>query len=764
MFKLVRPQLNSLPVLGLSLSLVFTAGCNRDPNVRKQKYLESGKRYEQEGKEREALIQISNALKVDRGFAPAHYELGQVYLKLGAIAAAYTEMLRTVDLDPTNAAARLQVGNMQLAAGLPDRATEQVNAVLATDKNNADAYSLAANIAAQRSKPDEAMKYIQQALAIQPNKSEYHTTLALLESKDQDGVAQAKEELKKAIAIDNSNVTAHLVLASLLEKSGDLQGALVETQAAVKAAPRDLQARRDLAEVYLRLGQEPQAEQALRQASADLADTAEGASVLSDFYIRRGQIGAAESAYADLVGKNPKSFELRYAYARILTIEHKDDKAAKIAAELDKENPNSPEVAVLNAALLLNAGKTKEAFNLLEKATKISPDHLQLLISFARVSQMMHDEVNAELSLRDAAKLAPGNIDVQIGLADVANAKHDNSMLGQVAEATIQKNPNFPDAYVWRGTAEANDKQYDKAERDFQYVLQRNPKSEAALIQLGQIALLQKRIPDGLNYLERALDANPNSVTALKQIVQYYDSIPAPDKAIARIQKQLDAQPKNVDFINLMSKAKYDAHDFAGSRDLAKQTIAINPSDETAVQQYAMAVSALGDYDGAIKAWTDYLTIHPADGLACSMVAQLETQKGDTQKAITFYWKALSLDPGQAFASNNLAYLMVENGQSLDMALRLAQDARSRLPNSPNTADTLAWVYYARGRYLSARDLLEDSVKADPTNADAQYHLGMTYKKLGDKTNAALHLKRAMTLAPNAKAGKDAATALAQPS
>ena len=76
------------------------------------------------------------------------------------------------------------------------------------------------------------------------------------------------------------------------------------------------------------------------------ADTADGASVLSDFYIRRGQIGAAESAYADLVAKNPKSFELRYAYARILTIEHKDDKAAKIAAELDKENPNSPEVAV----------------------------------------------------------------------------------------------------------------------------------------------------------------------------------------------------------------------------------------------------------------------------------------------------------------------------------------------------------------------------------------------------------------------------------
>ncbi len=171
----------------------------------------------------------------------------------------------------------------------------------------------------------------------------------------------------------------------------------------------------------------------------------------------------------------------------------------------------------------------------------------------------------------------------------------------------------------------------------------------------------------------------------------------------------------------------------------------------------------MGDFDGAIKAWTTYLAAHPADGLATSMVAQLEDQKGDPQRAITLYWKALSLDPGQAFASNNLAYLMVENGQSLDMALRLAQDARSKLPSSPSTADTLAWVYFARGRYLSARDLLEDALKADPTNADAQYHLGMTYRKLGDKANAALHLKRATMLAPTAKAGKDAAVALTQP-
>lgn len=763
MFNLVRPHFRALPVLGLSLALAFTVGCNRDPNVRKLKYLESGKRYEKEGKDREAVIQISNALKVDRGYADAHYELGLVYLRIGAIAASYTEMLRTVDLDPNNAKARMQVGNMQLAAGLPDRAMDQVNAVLAVDKNNADAYSLAANIAAQKGNSAEAMKQIQRALAIVPNKSEYHTTLALLQSKDEAMIPQAIEELRKSIQLDNTNITAHLVLASLLENANDFQGALAEVQAAVKVAPKNLEAREDLAEVYLRLNQKPQAEQALRQAADDLADTAQGASVLSDFYIRRGEIGAAESAYADLVGKNPKSFELRYAYARILTIEHKDEKASKIAAELDKENPNSPEVAVLNAALLLNDGKTRQAFDLLEKATKISPDHLQLLIAFARVAQAMGDRVNAELALRDAAKLAPGNIDVQIGLADVANRKHDNSMLGEVAEQTIAKNPGFPDAYLWRGTAEANENEYEKAESDFKKVLDRDSKNVEALTELGQICLVEKRIPEAIEYLERALDSDPKATPALNLMVQYYLSVKAPEKAIARVKKQADAVPNYGPMLNMLASVDFQVRDFQSASDAAKQALSIQADDEAAVQLYAQAQSALGNKDAAIKVWADYVKAHPTDGKAMSMLAQAEEQKGDTTSAYGHYWKALNLDPGQVLASNNLAYMMVETNQSLDMALRLAQDARSGLPNSPSTADTLAWVYYARGRYLSARDLLEDAVKLDPTNADAQYHLGMTYRKLGDKASAALHLKRATILAPTSKPGKDAAEALAHP-
>jgi Tfp pilus assembly protein PilF len=82
------------------------------------------------------------------------------------------------------------------------------------------------------------------------------------------------------------------------------------------------------------------------------------------------------------------------------------------------------------------------------------------------------------------------------------------------------------------------------------------------------------------------------------------------------------------------------------------------------------------------------------------------------------------------------------------------------MPNSPSSADTLAWAYYYKGTYGFARDLLEEAVKTDPNNSTMQYHLGMVYAKMMDKSNAAIHLKKAISLAPDSPPAKDAKAAL----
>jgi len=64
-----RPRACGL-ILSVAVLMLF-AGCARDPNVRKQKYLATGNAYFDQGKYREATIEYLNAIQIDKGFAEA---------------------------------------------------------------------------------------------------------------------------------------------------------------------------------------------------------------------------------------------------------------------------------------------------------------------------------------------------------------------------------------------------------------------------------------------------------------------------------------------------------------------------------------------------------------------------------------------------------------------------------------------------------------------------------------------------------------------
>jgi Flp pilus assembly protein TadD len=188
----------------------------------------------------------------------------------------------------------------------------------------------------------------------------------------------------------------------------------------------------------------------------------------------------------------------------------------------------------------------------------------------------------------------------------------------------------------------------------------------------------------------------------------------------------------------------------------------LNPDDGEAVSIYAQLQSQRGQVANANGAWEQWAKTHPSNAGVFAILGALEESRGDKRKAEDDYKKALQIQPSQALAANNLAYMMLVNGENVDVALTLAQTARRGMPNSTNSADTLAWAYYYKGVYGSARDLLEDAVKIDSNNSSLQYHLGMVYAKMKDRGNAASHLKKAISLAPNSQTAKDARAALAQ--
>ena len=84
--------------LVLALAAISLVSCSRDPNVLKEKYLQSGKKYYTGTRYKEASIMFRKAIEADRKFGPAYYNLALTDLKLGQVAAAVPALRRALEL------------------------------------------------------------------------------------------------------------------------------------------------------------------------------------------------------------------------------------------------------------------------------------------------------------------------------------------------------------------------------------------------------------------------------------------------------------------------------------------------------------------------------------------------------------------------------------------------------------------------------------------------------------------------------------------
>jgi predicted Zn-dependent protease len=301
----------------------------------------------------------------------------------------------------------------------------------------------------------------------------------------------------------------------------------------------------------------------------------------------------------------------------------------------------------------------------------------------------------------------------------------------------------------------------DKAEADLKTAMTNSPKSPQPYLMLGDIRFRQKRYAEAVPLLEQALQYDPNSVGALSDLVTSDLLQKQPSRALDRVNAQIAKSPRNSEFYDLLAELQIQNKNFDQATATVRKAMEINQDDGKAISIYAQLMVNSGQSANAIGAWEQWTKAHPGNAGGFAILGTLEESRGNSQKAEEYYKKALQIQPDEFVANNNLACLMLKNGENVDVALTLAQTARRTRQDSPNVADTLAWAYFYKGTYAFARDLLEDATKKEPNSATMQYHLGMVYSKLRDKSNAALHLKKAISLDPKSQAAKDAQAALA---
>lgn len=748
-------------VLILLLSSCLIAGllgCERDPNVRKRKFLDSGNRYLAGEEFPAAVVEFSNALQVDPNFAPAHYQLAECYLKMQRFPDAYRELQRTTELDPGNRQAFLELGLIFIAGRNYDQAQSIATKMLQSDPNAADAHLLLSELNRVQGNADLALQQIQQALALDPNRAQLYVQLGTVQH-GAGNIQEAENSFQKALQLDPKFIPASEALAALYESSGRWTDAETQLRNAIQVAPNTIELRKSLAVLYYSQKRTAEAEQVMIQAKKDLGGRGNNYRVLADYYNNIGAANKALLEFAAISNQHPDDLQTRQDYVRLLLSNNRTDEARSLNDALLKSYPNDPGTQIIRGTILNSEGKYDQAARILEDALKDAPQNAYGHYQFGIALKNIGSE-RAKQEWFEAARLAPQLNEVQLALAQVAREKNDEGLLRSTAEQFIRNSPSDPRGYLLRAESEARARQSAAAEADLNKAIQVVPQSSTAYNAMGSFLRAEGRNQEAEKYYEQALDLNPNEFQSLAGIVNILMSQKQLANSIARVQKQAAIVPTSDAIYTLLGGLQVANKDLTGAEASLEKAVKLNPSNQDAVALLAKVEMARGEGDKALATAYQSIANNPKQVSAYFFAGTMEELRGNNQKAEEVYREALQIEPTYAPAANNLAYLMLQNGEDNNAALALAQIARQKMPHSASAADTLAWAYYQKGLYSLAADLLQEALHTAPDNATYHYHLGMVYEKQNNTVAAKKHLERALQINPNSSSADEIRQAL----
>ncbi|HET9306893.1 MAG TPA: tetratricopeptide repeat protein [Candidatus Sulfotelmatobacter sp.] len=739
------------------------AACTRDPNVRKQKYFDSGDKYFAQGKYREAVIQYSNAIQIDPRFAQAHYQLSQAYLKMGDSQRAYPELSRTVELAPDNYRARTDLANLLVTVRNPDgspaqdalgKAKVQLDELRAKRPNAPETHEAWANYYAAQNNLGTAIQEINAGIMADPGRSESYLLLALLQLRSNQP-DEAKKNFQKATQVDPKAMNAQLALGGFYQSHDQLPEAENQFHNAISIDPKNPAPRAALVRLLMQEGKKDEIESFLRQTKKDLSDNQEGYRMLGDYYFATGDLDKAVAEYGSLYRDHPKDPQVRKNYVQLLILKNRLDEASKLDNEILKTSPHDVDALVYKGQIQLRQNDAAGAVQSLQSALQNDPEnavaHYQLGIAYAQ----QHDTGRAEQEWQKAVSIRPDLTDAQKALASVEMSRGEIDAVMQTAQQIITSQPYSADGYLLRCVAELARQKYPDAQHDAEEAMKRAPQAPAPYFQLGNVQLAQKHFAEAEKWYQQSLDKNPAFSEGLSGLMNTYFAQKQFDKAIAAANAQIANVPNNSNFYDLLGTALFNGKkDYPAAEAALRKAVDLDKNNTDALEKLGKVQVQEGSADQALALYLQSIKDNPREVRFYILAGELYEAKQNWDQAKAMYQQALSLSPDQPLASNNLAYVILQQGGNVDVAMGMAQTARRGMPNSPNAADTLGWAYYHKGIYESAISQFQEALRLNeknggPDDAVLHYHLGLAYQKSNQNGLARQQLEKAVKLRPD---------------
>ncbi len=386
---------------------------------------------------------------------------------------------------------------------------------------------------------------------------------------------------------------------------------------------------------------------------------------------------------------------------------------------------------------------------------------LAILITVLQESQA-RDTLPAHIAISDLARAAgdaPRALSAAKAAFNVAPRSEDAAMrvfeygLAVDAQQAFRDAQGFAAAHpkarrlrLLLATQWAERREFDLAMAELVAMAKLDPEDIDLVFMQGQIAYRAKRLPEARNLLEQyvsrqsqrqsgAPDEGSGLVDAyqlLSRIAQdqgfFDDAVSLLDKIQepsarhnARVrQAAIRAQQGRVDD----AMALLDTSD---PQSLEEEVLTASAGAQM-LREAKRPLEAIKRLEAANERMPDTVEIK----YELAMMYERNERLNDTERLLR---EVIALDPGHAHSYNALGYSLADRNQRLPEALKLITRALEIAPNDPFIMDSMGWIKFRLGDYVTAVQYLEKAYRVRP-EADIAAHLGEALWMLGQRDAA----------------------------
>jgi Flp pilus assembly protein TadD len=310
--------------------------------------------------------------------------------------------------------------------------------------------------------------------------------------------------------------------------------------------------------------------------------------------------------------------------------------------------------AALGRAYLLLYDLSKErvwtdrAIAACEAARRLDPGLPEVHATLGALYNRTGKADDAAAEFERALELQPFNADALIGLADAHRAAGRFSEAVARYNEAISAQPGYWSGYSKLGAFYFSRAQYDKAAEQFREVIALTPDNSRAYLNLGSVYLFLEQLDDARAAFEKALALQPTSVgySNLGTLEFYVGNYPA---AARNFEKAVEKTPGNyLLWANLgdayrwapgMRSRAHEAYEKAVA--LAKESLAINPSDPAVHADVAAVYAKMGEPEEAARQIGRALQLDPRSTKAMYKAAVVAAVAGRRREAVDWIQQAV---------------------------------------------------------------------------------------------------------------------------